>query len=90
MVQFGDVATFLNLKEIGSPATVSKLTSILSDQSKSVYQQIELATVVDSGKPFVTATYKLEGDGALALSCFEVIEELEASMHARSWQLFRS
>jgi hypothetical protein len=23
MVQFGDVATFLNLKEIGSPATVS-------------------------------------------------------------------
>lgn len=82
MVQFGDLITFLNQEEIGSPATVAKLTSIISDQAKSVYLQIELAAVVDSGRPFVTATYKLEGDGPLALSCFEVIEELEASIHA--------
>ena len=65
-----------------SPATISKLTSILSDHNKRVYLQIELAAVVDSGKPFVTATYKLEGDGPLALSCFEIIEELEASIYA--------
>ena len=35
---------------------------------------------MDSRKHFVTATYKLEGDGPLALS-FEVIKELETSIH---------
>ena len=34
------------------------------------------------GRPFVTTTYKLEGDGALVLSCYEVIEELEASVRS--------
>lgn len=44
--------------------------------------QIVLSAVVDSRRPFVTATYKLEGDGPHALSCFEVNKELEASIHA--------
>ena len=82
MIQFGDVGTFLNQEEIGSPASVAKLTNILCDQTRNVYLQIELASVVDCGRPFVTATYKLEGDGALVLSCYEVIEELEASVHS--------
>lgn len=68
MLQFGDVLPFLSHEEIGSPATISKLTGILSDQGKSVYLQIELAVVVDAGKKFVKATYNLEGDGPLALS----------------------
>ena len=80
MIQFGDVLPFLNNEEIGSPATISKLTAILSDQSKNIYLQIELAVVVDAGKNFVKATYNLEGDGPLSLSCFQVIEELEASI----------
>ena len=75
MIQFGDVLPFLNQGEIGSPATFSKLIGILSDQSKNVYLQIELAAVVDAGKNFVKATYNL------SLSCFQVIEELEASIH---------
>ena len=33
MIQFGDVLPFLNNEEIGSPATISKLNAILSDQS---------------------------------------------------------
>ena len=82
MIQFGDVGTFLNQEEIGSPASVAKLTNILCDQTRNVYLQIELASVVDCGRPFVTTTYKLEGDGALVLSCYEVIEELEASVRS--------
>ena len=78
MIQFGDVLPFLNQGEIGEPATLSKLIGI---QSKNVYLQIELAAVVDAGKNFVKATYNLEGDGPLSLSCFQVIEELEASIH---------
>ena len=79
MIQFGDLATFLNQEEIGSPATIAKLTSILSDQGKNVYLHIELAA---AGRHFVTATYKLEGNGPLVLSCFQVIEEPQASIHA--------
>ena len=81
MIQFGDVLTFLSNEEIGSPATISKLTAILSNQSKKVYLQIELAALVDARKNFVKATYNIEGDGPLSLSCFQVIEELEALIH---------
>ena len=34
---------------------------------------MELAVTVDAGKPFVQATYVLEGDGPLALQCYEVL-----------------
>ena len=81
VIQLGDVLPFLSNEEIGSPATISKLTAILSDQSKNVYLQIKLAAVVDAGKNVVKATYHLEGDGPLSLSCFLVIKELEASLH---------
>ena len=44
--------------------------------------QVELAAIVDWGEPFVKATYKLEGDGALALQCYKVIDTIRASIHA--------
>ena len=37
--------------------------------------------VVDAGMPFVTSTYKLEGDGSLALQCYEVISSLTAAVN---------
>ena len=79
-MQFGDVDRFLHQEEVGSPATLAKLRSILSDPNKNVYLQIELASVVDYGRTFVTATYKLEGDGPLVFSCFEVMEEIQATV----------
>ena len=72
LVQFGDVAPFLQRDEVGSRATVMRLRNILSDISKKTYLQIELAAVIDFGRPFVIATYNLEGDGALVLKCYEV------------------
>ena len=44
--------------------------------------QIELAAIVDWGEPFVKATYRLEGDGALAFECFEVIDTIRASIQS--------
>lgn len=35
---------------------------------------------VDAGMPFVRATYSLEGDGPLALSCYEIISALKAAV----------
>ena len=49
------------------------LTYILDDSQKKVKLQLELAAVVDAGAPFVRATYRLEGDGALVLSSYEEI-----------------
>ena len=75
--------TFLQREEIGSPATISKLKGIISEPSKEVYLKVELASVVDYGKPFVTAIYHtLEGDLPLVLTCFEVIEEVQASIRS--------
>lgn len=46
---------------------MAKLLGILTDPQKNSLLQIELAAVVDGSKPFVKATYTLEGDGPLAL-----------------------
>ena len=75
---FGDVEIFLTENSDVSPATRAKL----SDPNKKVTLQVELAAIVDWGEPFVKATYKLEGDGVLALQCYKVIDTIRASIHA--------
>ena len=74
MVQFGDLEEFLKSNSDVSPATRTKLLSFFSDSTKKANLQIELAAIVDYGEPFVKATYKLEGDGPLALECCEIVE----------------
>jgi hypothetical protein len=46
MVQSGDVDPFLQRDEVGSPATVTRLRNIISDNSKKAYLKIELAAVI--------------------------------------------
>lgn len=77
MELFGDVETFLGQYD-QAPATRQKLLQFFQDQQK---KEIELAVVVDAGMPFVTSTYKLEGDGSLALQCYEVISSLTAAVN---------
>ena len=36
--------------------------------------KLEMATVVDVGKHFVSATYDLEGDSALSLCCYQRVQ----------------
>ena len=40
---------------------------------------VELAATIDAATPFVKATYNLEGDGPLALSCYEAISALNVA-----------
>lgn len=51
---------------------------ILNDPPKNRKLQMELAITIDFGEPFVKATYKLEGDGPLALSAYEEITTLNS------------
>ena len=41
-----------------------------------------MAAVDDWGEPFVSATYYLEGDSPLALTCNEMIEKVSATLHS--------
>ncbi len=45
----------------------------MNDATKKKKLIVEMAAVVDAGEPIVKATYKLEGDGPLALECYEII-----------------
>ena len=40
---------------------------------------MELVAVIDGGRPFVTNTYTLEGDGPLVLSVYDKLQEIVES-----------
>ena len=80
MAFFGDVTPFLQGNPEMSPATNQKLLEILLTPTTKAFLQVELAAVVDAGESFVKATYILEGDGPLALTCFEVLSTLNAGI----------
>ena len=82
MVHFGDLEPFLQRNDDIAPApcTRAKLLPFFSDQQRKATLQIELAATIDFGKPFVKATYNLEGDGPLALKCYEIVDALSAGI----------
>ena len=80
MELFGDVVPFLQTNSDLAPATRAKLLSILNDPQQMCFLQVELAVTIDAGMPFVRATYNLEGDGPLALKCYEEISSLKAAV----------
>ena len=80
MLYFGDVGPFLESNPELSPATRRKLLDMLQNPRVKASIQIELAAIVDAGEPFVKATYELEGDGALAFYCYEVLNALAAGV----------
>ncbi len=76
MVTFGDIEPFLLQNADVGPNLRPKLLSFFSDSQKRATLQIELAAIVDWGEPFVKACYFLEGDGPLALECYEAMEKV--------------
>ena len=77
---FGDVHSFLRDNRDLAPSTRSKLLNLLDDSQKNIKLQLELAAVIDAGAPFVRATYRLEGDGALVLSSYDEIFSLHEAI----------
>ena len=39
-----------------------------------------MAAIIDWGKPFVTATYSLEGDGPLIVSGYDIVETIKSAI----------
>lgn len=52
------------------------MLDILHEPQKQGLLQIELAATVDDGLPLVQASYRLEGDGPLAFTCFEEVDKM--------------
>lgn len=67
---FGDVPNFVSSSTDVAPKSKEKLMALLRSSPKELL--VELAVTIDAGEPFVKATYKLEGDGPLALECYEI------------------
>ena len=76
MVHFGDVEPFLKNNEDLPSVTRTKLLSFFTDDKKDKLK-VELAAVIDYGVEFVKATYKLEGDGPLIFTCYEIMDGLQ-------------
>ena len=78
---YGDVEAFLRTHEDLAPATRTTFLRYLDVPQKKICKELELAVTFDAGLPFVQATYKLEGDGPLALQCYEVVASLTAAVN---------
>lgn len=63
-----------------SNITVRSLLTVLKAPKQSNLARKRKVAIVDFGEPFVKATYRLEGNGPLALDCFEIIDSLSASI----------
>ena len=70
------------LQEAGSEAaTLKQIEAMLNDIQSNCFLQVELAAVVDTGKPMVESTYILEGDGALTWRCYEQLILIQNSVN---------
>ena len=61
-------------------STHSKVLSIVLDTTMKVSFELKMSIVVDAGAPLVRATSNLEGDGPLALRCYEVLNTVMLSI----------
>ena len=78
MMLFGNMLPFLQENVDVSPSTRGKLIEIITNPIKKSYLMVGLAVVIDVGEHFVKATYNLEADNSLVLSCFEILSTVNA------------
>ena len=70
---FGDIEPFLRSPEEFSGITIATLLEFFPTPRIEHSLKVELPAIIDAGKSFVPATYKLEGDGPVAVECYEII-----------------
>ena len=75
---FHHVRPFLQALE-SLPTVRRHLLDVIEDKDKFRQLQLELAVVIDAGKPFVTRTYLLEGSGKLATLAYDLLQEVAAA-----------
>ena len=83
-MQFGDIERFLIEAEATNvgPQLLPQLQAIFSDPERLINLKLELAITIDVGEHFVKATYFLEGDSPLVLSCYEKLHAVAQACQA--------
>ena len=82
MLQFAEILPFVQdrLQTAANKATLRHVEEMFEDGQMKLSLQLELAAVVDAGKPLVESTYILEGDGTLAWQCYEQLMVIQNSI----------
>ena len=82
MLQFAEILPFVQdrLQTAANKATLRHVDEMFEDGQMKLSLQLELAAVVDAGKPLVESTYILEGDGTLAWQCYEQLMVIQNSI----------
>ena len=82
MLQFAEILPFVQdrLQTAANKATLRHVEEMFEDGQMKLSLQLELAAVVDAGKPLVESTYILEGDGTLAWQCYEQLLVIQNSI----------
>lgn len=82
MLYFGDIRPFLEENDDIGPALRPKLLNFFTGNPTTLSElQVEIAAVVDWGEVFVKTCYYLEGDGPLALDCYEKMQTILNFIH---------
>lgn len=82
---FGDIEPFLKSTDDFSGNTRAKLLEYFDNPMKLQSLKVELAAIVDAGKPYVEATYRLESDDPVVLECFDIISSLNIAMKMENY-----
>ena len=82
MLQFAEILPFVQdrLQTAANKATLRHVEEMFEDGQMKLSLQLELAAVVDAGKPLVESTFILEGDGTLAWQCYEQLMVIQNSI----------
>lgn len=80
MLYFTDIDPFLRENDDLAPHLRRKLLAFFDNPQITSKLKVEIAATVDWGEPFVKACYTLEGDGPLSFECFEIIDQVKASV----------
>ena len=87
--KFEDVLPFLRSLE-SSPTVCRHLLNILEDEEQRRDLRLQLAVTVDAGKPFVTGTYLLEGDGEAIVTAHRQLQEISTAAFAQHYPKVRA
>ena len=88
MLQFAEIQTVCVVNN--RAATLRQLEEMLLDGQTKTFFQVEVAAVVDTGKPMVEATYILDGDGTLAWKCYKQLLVIQNSINAAHLPILRA
>ena len=87
---FGDVKPFLEELDGVAPHTVRQLLEIVNDEDDYDSLRLQLAAMVDVGRHLVNITHKLEGDGALVFSTYQVLQSATQAFAQEHWPNVRA